>query len=77
MGPAATLASAPSLNAGEQLRHAIVVHDQHDHIHGLPTELQAKAASVHDEKSGRAPAFACPARSYSASITQAKNEATI
>jgi len=57
-GPAAALASPPSLNWLEsRLFHAVLVHDKHDDIGGLASDLEAETAAANGEESGSAPAL--------------------
>src|SRR2546430_766205 len=43
--------------AGEQISHAILIHDQHNQVHRLSADLQSNAAALHGEECGSAPAF--------------------
>src|SRR5262252_5237381 len=47
--------------AGEQVLHAVVIHDEHDQVDRFAADLQAETASLDREESGCAPALWRPA----------------
>src|SRR5438552_841903 len=63
--------------AGEQILHAIVVHDQHDEIYRLPTNLQPKAATFDREECRGTPTLGRTATGHTAAVTGAQNESTL
>ena len=63
--------------AGEQVIHAILVHDQHDEIGGLGADLQAETATADSEEGGCAPAFFSAATGNAFAITAADDEACV
>ena len=68
--------------AGEQVIHAVLVHDKHDDIGGLASDLEAETAAANGEESGSAPAllgaatgdaFAVATANYESSVEQRGN----
>src|SRR5260221_1529820 len=62
---------------GKQVIHAALVHDQHDEVGRLATDLQAETAAADGKESGRAPAFGSAATGDASAITAAKDEASV
>src|SRR5437899_12919445 len=63
--------------AGEQVLHAILVHDQHDQINSLAADLQSEASAFHSKECRSAPAFRGAATGHAAPITRADNKSTL
>src|SRR5207253_7492041 len=63
--------------AGEQVSHAILIHDQHNQVHCLSADLQPNTAALHGKECRRAPAFGRAAAGHSAAIAGAYNEASL
>ncbi len=88
--PVGRSASLPSNRAGggtriaadlelriQQLVHAVVIHDQHDQVGCLTTDLRAPVAAGCDEERRRAPAVAGATSRYAASVFGTKNESAL
>src|SRR5438034_8578005 len=63
--------------AGEQISHAILIHDQHNQVHRLSADLQSNAAALHGEKGRRAPSLGRTAAGHTATITGAYNKSSL
>ena len=63
--------------AGEQVLHAILVHDQHDQINSLAADLQSEASAFDGEERGSAPPFRCAATCYATAIARTHNKSTL
>src|SRR5262249_30579539 len=63
--------------AGEQILHAIFVHDQHDKVDGLATDLETDAAAAGEKKSRRAPATGGAATGDSPSVISRHDKASL
>src|SRR5208282_231597 len=61
--------------AGKQMLETTIVHNQHDQIHTFDSDLQSPASTAYRDKCGSAPALRRAARSHSASVLGAKDEA--
>src|SRR5580765_5734579 len=59
---------------GEQLLHAFVIHDQHDQVYALNTNLQTRASSTDRNESRSAPTLGCAASGYTAAVLAAEDE---
>jgi len=63
--------------ARKQVIHATLVHDQHDDISCLATDLQAETAAADGEESGRAPAGWSAATGDASAVTAAEHETSV
>src|ERR1700722_13455745 len=54
--------------ARQQVLHAILIHDQHDQVDGLPANLESEAAPADGEERGRAPALRSAATGDAAAV---------
>src|SRR5580658_2118853 len=63
--------------AGEQVIHAVLVHDQHDDVGRLAADLQAETTAADNEESRRAPAFWSAATGNAFAIAAAEHESSI
>src|SRR5207244_5604050 len=59
--------------AGEQVLHAILVHDQHDQINRLAADLQSEASTFDSEECRSAPPFRRTATGHAAAIARTHN----
>ena len=62
--------------AGEQVSHAILIHDQHNQVDGLPADLQPDTSALHGEERGSAPSFGRTATGHTAAVAGAYNESS-
>src|SRR5439155_26788609 len=63
--------------AGEQVLHAILVHDQHDQINRLAADLQSEASTFDSEECRSAPPFRRTATGHAAAIARTHNKSTL
>src|SRR5262245_57407287 len=63
--------------ARQQMLHAVVVHDQHDEIHGLSANLESKAPAFDRKESRRTPSLRCAAACDSASVLRAEYKSAL
>ena len=63
--------------AGEQVLHAILVHDQHDQINSLAADLQSEASTFDSEECRSAPPFRRTATGHAAAIARTHNKSTL
>src|SRR5581483_6643362 len=62
--------------AVQEVMHAVLVHDQHDQVHGLAADLEAEAATLDGEKCRRTPALRSAAACHPLAITRTHDETT-
>src|SRR5208282_3903551 len=68
---------AKSEFAREEMLHALLIHDQHDQVHGLAADLKTDAAASDDKKCWSAPSLCRTAARQSPAIFRANNKAAL
>src|SRR5271167_2853930 len=63
--------------ARKELIHAVLVHDQHDQVNGLSTDLEAPTSTDDFERRGSAPAVSRAARGRAFAVLGANDKATL
>src|SRR5581483_9900281 len=59
----------------KQMLQSLVIHDKHDQVHSLYTNLQTPASAANRHECRRAPAVRSAARRYASSMLTTENEA--